>query len=174
MVSLADYLTAKGGTSHNGWDLRSAAYASPDGKRIAGTGFNPQMVAESWIVTLPCDPIGERQAKARRPRAGSASTASLEDAATQMVRLRIDGVASKPHNPCVPKGATLLPSSGQIEAVFDPDALFSKGWYQGLRKKKGKYTPAQCGSIIAISVVRNETINFQIVYLDDSFTAGWL
>jgi hypothetical protein len=53
MVSLVDYLTAKGVTSHNGWDLRSAAYASPNGKVIAGVGFNPQMLAESWIVTLP-------------------------------------------------------------------------------------------------------------------------
>jgi probable HAF family extracellular repeat protein len=53
MVTVMDYLTAIGVTSHNGWDLRSAAYASPSGKVIAGVGFNPQMIAESWIVTLP-------------------------------------------------------------------------------------------------------------------------
>jgi probable HAF family extracellular repeat protein len=53
MVSVADFLTANGVTSHKGWDLRLAVYVSPNGKTIAGTGFNPQMLAESWIVTLP-------------------------------------------------------------------------------------------------------------------------
>jgi probable HAF family extracellular repeat protein len=53
MVSVADFLTANGVTSHRGWDLRLANYVSPNGKTIAGTGFNPQAIAESWIVTLP-------------------------------------------------------------------------------------------------------------------------
>lgn len=53
MVLISDYLTAYGVTAHQGWKLTDVSYVSPDGKRIAGTGINAQMQAESWIVTLP-------------------------------------------------------------------------------------------------------------------------
>ncbi|HKE24482.1 MAG TPA: hypothetical protein VKB88_19095 [Bryobacteraceae bacterium] len=53
MVRIADYLTSQGVTSHDRWDLRLATYVSPDGKRIAGTGFDPAQAAYSWVVTLP-------------------------------------------------------------------------------------------------------------------------
>jgi C-terminal processing protease CtpA/Prc len=32
--------------------LTFSSYVSPDGKRIAGTGIDPQLKAYSWIVTL--------------------------------------------------------------------------------------------------------------------------
>ena len=53
MVTVAGFLTANGVTSHAQWQLTRALYVSPNGKVIAGSGFNPQMLAESWIVTLP-------------------------------------------------------------------------------------------------------------------------
>jgi probable HAF family extracellular repeat protein len=53
MVTVADYLTANGVASHKDWYLSTATYVSPDGKLIAGVGFNPKLIAESWIVTLP-------------------------------------------------------------------------------------------------------------------------
>ena len=53
MMNVADYLTAKGVTTHTGWDMRLAGYVSPDGKVIVGSGFNPQQVAEAWTVTIP-------------------------------------------------------------------------------------------------------------------------
>ena len=53
MMTIDGYLTTKGVTGQKGWHLQEALYCSPDGKRIAGTGFNPQGLAEAWIVTLP-------------------------------------------------------------------------------------------------------------------------
>ena len=52
MVRVAQYLTANGVTDHLGWQLTDVSYVSPDGKRIAGTGIDPQLRAYSWIVTL--------------------------------------------------------------------------------------------------------------------------
>jgi hypothetical protein len=53
MVTVAGFLTANGVTSHKDWTLTRSVYVSPDGKVIAGSGLNPQSIAESWIVTLP-------------------------------------------------------------------------------------------------------------------------
>jgi uncharacterized membrane protein len=53
MIRVSDYLTAHGVTAHNGWTLTRTSYVSPDGKRIAGNGFNPQQLINSWVVTLP-------------------------------------------------------------------------------------------------------------------------
>lgn len=52
MIFVSDYLTSKGVTSHNGWIL-SAAAVTPDGKMIAGHGYNPQGLPAGWIITLP-------------------------------------------------------------------------------------------------------------------------
>ena len=52
MLGVADYLVNSGVKDHLGWQLTVAQYVSPDGKRIAGTGFDPQLVAYSWIVSL--------------------------------------------------------------------------------------------------------------------------
>ena len=53
MLRVADYLVNSGVKDHLGWQLTFSTYVSPDGKRIAGIGFDPQMTAYSWIVTLP-------------------------------------------------------------------------------------------------------------------------
>ena len=53
MVKLSEYLTSKGITGHNGWILVHATALSPDGKIVAGTGINPNQVAEGWIARLP-------------------------------------------------------------------------------------------------------------------------
>ena len=50
MVRVADFLTAVGVTAHMGWQLTAAGYVSPDGKTIAGTGINRQLIAESWTM----------------------------------------------------------------------------------------------------------------------------
>jgi hypothetical protein len=52
MIRVSDYLTANGVTAHNGWTLTRTTYVSPDGKRIAGSGFNPQQIINSWVATL--------------------------------------------------------------------------------------------------------------------------
>jgi len=52
-MTVGDYQTSKGVTSHQGWDMRSATFIIPAGKIIGGTVFNPQLIAELWIVTLP-------------------------------------------------------------------------------------------------------------------------
>jgi uncharacterized membrane protein len=52
MVRVAEYLAANGVTDNSGWQLTDCPYVSPDGKRIAGTGIDPQLKAYSWIVTL--------------------------------------------------------------------------------------------------------------------------
>ena len=52
MLRVSEYLTNTGVKDHLGWQLTVAQYVSPDGKRIAGTGFDPQLVAYSWIVSL--------------------------------------------------------------------------------------------------------------------------
>lgn len=53
MVYVRDYLTSKGVTNHKDWGkFVETTYVSPDGRFIAGSGFNPQGSQESWIVTL--------------------------------------------------------------------------------------------------------------------------
>ena len=52
MVNVYDFLTSKGVTNHLGWILTVTTYVSPDGRIIAGAGFNPSQIFQSWIVTL--------------------------------------------------------------------------------------------------------------------------
>jgi probable HAF family extracellular repeat protein len=53
MVKLKDYMTGKGITGHERWLLAEAIAVTPDGKSITGTGFNPEGLAEGFVVTLP-------------------------------------------------------------------------------------------------------------------------
>ena len=54
MVKLSTYLTSKGITGHETWTLVNANCVSPDGKIIAGTGFNNRANrVEGYIVRLP-------------------------------------------------------------------------------------------------------------------------
>lgn len=52
MMFVSDYLTSKGVTSHNGWTLSAATTVTPDGKIIAGHGYNPQGIPAGWIATI--------------------------------------------------------------------------------------------------------------------------
>jgi probable HAF family extracellular repeat protein len=54
MVKLSDYLTNKGISGFQGWDLINANSISPDGKIIAGTGINNNAGRlEGFVVMLP-------------------------------------------------------------------------------------------------------------------------
>ncbi|WP_152682723.1 PEP-CTERM sorting domain-containing protein [Caenimonas sp. SL110] len=50
--TLAQALTDERRLTLSGWTLQRANAISPDGRAIAGTGINPQGVAEGWIVRL--------------------------------------------------------------------------------------------------------------------------
>jgi len=52
MVKVAQYLTAKGVTGFEGWNLVGVNLVSPDGKIIGGTGINPDGQAEGWIAQM--------------------------------------------------------------------------------------------------------------------------
>jgi uncharacterized membrane protein len=54
MVKLSDHLTSNGITGHEQWTLVTAHNVSPDGKIIAGTGFNNVANRiEGFVVSLP-------------------------------------------------------------------------------------------------------------------------
>jgi probable HAF family extracellular repeat protein len=54
MVKLSDYLTSKGIGGFQNWTLMTAICISPNGKIIAGTGFNNAAGrVEGYVVTLP-------------------------------------------------------------------------------------------------------------------------
>jgi uncharacterized membrane protein len=54
MMKVSDYLRGKGITGHENWILRTATAVSPNGKIIAGTGFNnTAQRVEGYVVRLP-------------------------------------------------------------------------------------------------------------------------
>jgi hypothetical protein len=52
MVKVADYLTGKGVTGFQGWNLVAVNLVSPDGRIIGGVGINPSGQVEGWIATV--------------------------------------------------------------------------------------------------------------------------
>jgi hypothetical protein len=51
MVTVYGFLSSKGVTNHVGWTFTVSTYVNPDGRTIAGAGFNPDKIFQSWIVT---------------------------------------------------------------------------------------------------------------------------
>lgn len=53
MRSMEDYLSNDIGLDISGWKLTNAHQISPDGRIIAGSGYNPEGYTENWIAVVP-------------------------------------------------------------------------------------------------------------------------
>jgi probable HAF family extracellular repeat protein len=53
MVKLSEFALRLGITGLDGWTLIGVSYIAPDGKRVAGTGINPDGQMEGYVITLP-------------------------------------------------------------------------------------------------------------------------